>query len=274
MTEPTFDSTQTTRCMLTVRLSIASFTYVIHNPEQPDQTFHYCIERPDPHISFMANIKEKVLPHKFLQQTYKQIRFLFAQPLCTTVPLEYFNESQAERYYYYCFSQELNRQVCSTPLPACGVAVLYAVDKAAYQLLKDSFPEAVYLSTNIPMLNYLQKKSLTVSQHQLHAYLHEQRMDLYVFRNGRFLFMNTFQNLQTEDVAYYILYTWKNLKLNQQTDTCYLISDLLKTDSIIANLQPYIQNLGILTPSSTFGQTVYAQKNIAFDLQTYLITDC
>ena len=74
-----------------------------------------------------------------------------------------------------------------------------------------------------PVWRHLHQRSFTGHRNKLYGYFHSKRLDLFSFQQNRFKFCNSFEASHAYDALYFLLYTWKLLRLEaekQNTTSC------------------------------------------------------
>ena len=272
MTE-TFNFDHSEQYTLSIRLSTDGFSFSAYNPMQ-NHSFHYTPYKPERGLSMGANVKEMLQQNKSLKHSYKRIRIYTANSNYLPVPFELFDEKQTETFYTQSYPKDSNSLIFHNILPKANVAMLYALNKTVYQLLKEQFPEARFYTTASPLTEYFAGKSYLGNSKKLYAYLRGKLLTILCFDRGKLLLLNSFLCKQTNDYIYYLLYTWKQLGYDQRQDELYLAGNLPDRNMLVLQLRKYLSQVYLIHPTDEFSRSEFSKiEEIPFDLLTSFLCD-
>jgi len=101
--------------------------------------------------------------------------------------------------------------------------------------------------------------------------LHDQKLEIFSFRQNRFKFYNQFETSHAYDVLYFLLYVWKQQQLNPEYDELHLVGELPEQEWLVGELRKYLQNVYVINPSAEFNRAPATKiKGMPFDLMTLL----
>lgn len=92
------DFTNTEQYTLSIRLSTDGFSFSVYNPLQEGESFlsEWSIETS---LSLTANLKRVFQESELLKHAYKRVNLIITSKRFTTVPLELFEDEQAEAFF-------------------------------------------------------------------------------------------------------------------------------------------------------------------------------
>lgn len=258
---------------LSIRLSTDGFSFSVYNPIL-DHSFYYMPYKIERSLSMAANVKEMLQQNEFLRLPYKRVRIYTAKTNHLPVPFELFDEDQAEGLYYQSYPKEGNDTVLYNILPKANVAMLYALDKTVYQLLKEQFPDARFYAIASPLTEYFTGKSYLGNSKKLYAYLQGESLTVLCFDRGRLLLLNTFSCKKADDAIYYLLYVWKQLDYDQNRDELHLAGIIPEKETLLHQLRKYLRQVYVINPTAEFNRSEFSKiEEIPFDLQTSFLCD-
>lgn len=249
---------------LSIRLCTDGFSFYASSLK--DSSFNYLPYTINPTISLSANIKNAIVELSELQYPYKTIQILIDSP-SSIVPFEHFDEERIEDIYNFNFPHQKGKVVLYNILPKSNTAIIFAIDKNAYQLLNETFPQAKFYSVETPVIEYLVEKSKIRETQKLYVYFHEQTINLYIFNNGKLHFGNNFTYSDLNDALYFILQVWKTQGLNQFTDELHLLGNLPKEENTRKELHRFIKQVYQNNPTAEFGLKPEKGNLVSYDLQ-------
>ena len=243
------DLTKSKQYTLSIRLGTDGFSFSIYNPIQ-DNSLSLIEKEIDASLSLTANLKKVFQELDFLGYPYKRVNVLMASKRFTMVPLELFEDEQAEFLFYHNQQKRENEAVLYNVLKKNNVVVVFGIDKSTQSFLKEQFPEAHFYSHSSPLIEYFSIKSKLGNSKKMYASLRQDAVDIYCFERGHLLLTNSFECTHTEDRIYYLLYVWKQLEFNQERDELHLTGILPEKEKLINELKKFILQVFVLNPSS------------------------
>ncbi len=240
---------------LSIRLGTDGFSFSIRNPLESATPARrdYAV---DVTLSLTANLKRACREIAEWSLPYRGVNILQAAGRFTPVPLEFFEDEQAETLFYHNHKKKENETVLYNLVRRGGIAVLFGMDKSAHAFLLDHYPEARFYAAATPVMEYLSTKSRSGNSRKLYADLHAASMDVYAFERGQLLLANTFTCKATADRLYYLLYIWKQLGFDQARDELQLTGDLHDKGELLPALKRYVRQCFVMNPAD--GLDLYA----------------
>lgn len=256
---------------LYLRVSQRGLAFVLYEQhEQPSLVFH-------PHAvvstaSLAVNLKEILHTEPLAQERFESVR-VTVDARYTLVPLNEFLEEDCETLFRYNFSYAEPMRTFYDTLPVSNAIVLFAMPESACRQIEDYLGDVTYTCTMTPVLSHFaQKNRSVVGKRQLYAYLHEQKMNVAAFEDGRLMLANTFSVLATDDVAYYLLFIFRQLGWNKAEDTILVAGENHERDEAVYTLRRYVKEVYPVNPTAEYNRHPVACRNdIPYDLTTLLL---
>ena len=243
------DFTKSKQYTLSIRLCTDGFSFSIYNPIHDDSTS--TIEKGvDSSLSMTANLKAAFHESDFLHHPYKRVNIMMAGKRFTVVPLEWFDEEQAELLFYYNHPKQENEVVLYNKLEKNNIVVIFGMDKSAYAFLNEQYPDARFYAQATPLIDYFSVKSRLGNSKKMYISVSQEAIALYAFERGHLLLANTFEWMTTTDQIYYVLLAWKQLKFDQERDEFHLTGVLPEKESLMSELKKYISQVFITNPAT------------------------
>ncbi|GAE86489.1 DUF3822 family protein [Bacteroides reticulotermitis] len=245
----TVNFTKSEQYTLSFRLGTDGFSFSIYNPIQEDSLT--VIEREvDSSLSLTANLKSAFRELEFLSYSYKRINIMITGKRFTTIPLELFEDEQAEVIFHHNHPKRENEIILYNVLKKNSVVVIFGIDKSAYSFLLEQYPDARFYSQSSPLIDFFSTKSRLGNSRKMYASLRPDAIDLYGFERGHLLLVNSFECAHIQDRIYYLLYTWKQLGFDQERDELHLTGVLADKEILIQELKKYILQVFITNPAT------------------------
>lgn len=243
------DFTKSKQYTLSIRLGTDGFSFSIYNPIH-DDSLSVIEKEIDPSLSLTANLKTVFLESDFLGHTYKRVNIMMAGKRFTIIPLDLYEEEQAELLFYHNHQKRENEIVLYNILKKNNVAIVFGMDKSAYTFLKEQYTDARFYSQSTPLIDYFSIKSRLGNSKKMYASIRKDGIDIYCFERGHLLLANSFECTHTEDRIYYLLYAWKQLEFNQERDELHLTGTLPDKEVLMNELKKFILQVFIMNPAT------------------------
>ncbi|WP_455591393.1 DUF3822 family protein [Bacteroides sp.] len=235
--------------ILSIRLSTDGFSFSIYNPTQ-DANVSLYEKEINPSLSLTANLKQAFRELAFLSATYRRVNVMMADKRFTLVPLELFDDDQSEVLFNHNHTKRENEIVQYNILKKNNVVVLFGMDKSAYQLLNEQFPEARFYSQSSTLIEYFTVKSKLGNNRKMYASVRSEAIDLYCFEHGHLILANSYECRETADRVYYLLYIWKQLNFDQERDELHLTGLLTDKENLMREIRKFILKAFIMIPET------------------------
>ena len=153
------DFTKSKQYTLSIRLSTDGFSFSIYNPIH-DDSLSIIEKEIDTSLSLTANLKAVFHESDFLNPPYKRVNIMMASKRFTIVPLDLFEEEQAELLFYHNHQKRENETVLYNILRKNNVAVIFCIDKSAQIFLNEQYPAARFYSQSTVYRLFFCKKQI------------------------------------------------------------------------------------------------------------------
>lgn len=84
---------------------------------------------------------------------------MLASKRFTIVPLDLFEEEQADLLFYHNHQKRENETVIYNILKKNNVVIVFGIDRSAYSFLTEQYPEARFYSQSTPLIEYFSVKA-------------------------------------------------------------------------------------------------------------------
>lgn len=242
------DFSKSEQYTLSIRLRTDGFSFSVFVPTQEEAThyFHHAIH---PSLSLTANLKQALPRYEFLSCSYKRVFILSTGNRYTSLPLEFYDPEEKEVIFYHNHPHRDNEIVLGNTLKREQIVFLFGMEKSAYQLLLQHYPQARFYNQAFPLAGWFAVKSKLGNSRKMLAFIRSESIDILCYERGRLLLANSFTCQHTEDRVYYLLYVWKQLRFDQRRDELHLAGTLTEKEKLLAQLRRFIGQVFILNPS-------------------------
>jgi len=221
-------------------------------------------------ISLPANLREALKAADLPLTGIRKALVMVDAPVLL-VPVELFEEEHIAEMYSHSFPQKEKDQLFFNVLPDLNAVAVFAISKDLNTVLSDNFQHLRISTILAPVWQHLHRRSFTGNRNKLYGYLHDQKLEIFSFRQNRFKFYNQFETSHAYDVLYFLLYVWKQQQLNPEYDELHLVGELPEQEWLVGELRKYLQNVYAINPSAEFNRAPATKiKGMPFDLMTLL----
>ena len=236
----------------------SEFSIFLFHPAFPEINFHHLIPNADNRDVF-ANFKEVFFENDFFTFPYQKIWIVNKNRFFTFVPSAVFDEKDSPRYFHFQVVENRDK-ILSDALLTPDITLLHTLSETVYEFIVRSLPTARFISYLSPIVRTHYKEALLDSEQRMVVVLDRLGFDIVCFSRGSFLFANHFDTLDVGNIMYYLLFSWKQWKFDQNRDTMYIQSfrEMLPLVEVLEEaLKNYILNI-----------IVHAESHIPVDLKT------
>lgn len=233
---------------LSIRLRTDGFSFAISSPLGEDEPL-LTDYQPDESLSLTANLKQAVHTLEWWGRPFRRVHTLVGSKRFTLLPLELFEDEQAEEQFHYNHPRRDHELVMYNILPHSNLVVVFGMDNYVHHFLSTAYPEMRYYAQSSPLIECFAGKSRLGNSRKLYVHLAPQGFEAYAFDRGRLLLGNHFDATETADMLYYIFYIWKQLDLEQERDELHLAGDLSRKEQLLPELRKYIRQVYVMTPA-------------------------
>jgi hypothetical protein len=123
-----------------------------------------------------------------------------------------------------------------------------------------------------PLWAYMHKRSFAGNFNKLYGYFHNKRLEVFSFNKNRFQFVNAYDTNTARDIAYFLLFVWKELNYDAEKDELHIFGALPEKEALTENLKKYVRKVYPINPAAEFNRAPITQiKDLPFDLLTLFV---
>lgn len=257
------------RYILTIYVHPEKFSFSFHCPDDMESYFFYKIDSTEQKDAFSI-FKDVFFENDFFAYPFQKTCILVFSSLFTYVPNAIYSDEYKEDFIKFIFSEKAEIFLDHL-VPSAELRVLYPVSEDVYDFFVRSFNEPEFVHYSSPLISYFYGRK--VKQPQLIINAHEKGIDIFCFSQKSFLLGNHFPCEKLRDALYYILYTWKQLKLDRFTDLLFVAGDRSQNRELIDNLSLYIRHVRPKPLFDEYPFDIIEAKNIPFELAIFSLCE-
>ncbi|MCD8182896.1 MAG: DUF3822 family protein [Bacteroides sp.] len=246
----TTDFSKSEQYTLSIRLSTDGFSFSVFNPQADGQLSYYDHE-VDESLSLTANLKRIFREVEWLNRPFRRVNVLMANKRFTFIPLEFFEDEQAEIVFYHNHPKQENELVQYNILQKNNIVVLFGMDKSVCAFLREQYSGIRFFAQCSPFIEFFATKSRVGNNRKMYVHLRNEAIDIYAYEHGRLLLANSIACKETGDRIYYILYIWKQLGMEQENDELHLTGEVSGKELLQPELERFIRQVSIMAPATS-----------------------
>lgn len=274
MTLPdTFDIRNSEKYVMSIRFRPGGLSFSVSNPGEQNTFYYRDIDFACPsRLSYIEHIKEFFFVNEMMTAPYKKTNVIQVSPRYTLVPGEISMEKPSA-FYAFNFSGSDGYKVLDKPVGKKNVQVVFSLEEVIYEFCFRTLANPVFVPHILPLLEYWLNQSRFGLQKHMFVNLHEKVADIVCAHQGKLLFANTFSYEHPDDIVYYIIYVWKQLEMEQLSDSIYVFGETEVKKQIMEIIRNYIRKVFMMEIPSDVLLWGEDTLNAPLDLITLLLCE-
>jgi hypothetical protein len=223
---------------LSIQLGIYHFSYCLLNTT----TFTYDYIKKytlNSRENTATEITEIINNDANLKADFYSQSIAFVNFLSTLVPDRLYKKEEAKTLL--AFNTKINGTVLADNIVSQKAHLIYSVPESILTIVSNFFPKAKYRSQeSIVMQQYSQ---LNTDKKKAYLYLNEQKVGITIFDSDKLIFNNSFNYTSKEDLLYYVLFSFEQLKISADSIDVTVFGNIEDTDESFSLMYEYIRNI-------------------------------
>ena len=207
------------------------------------------------HIAFSSEemtsslFEEKIIEvqdnDEFLARDYKSVFFSYQSPKYTLIPAPLFNKDNLKTFFEFNHILDDLDQIHYNELKSIDAYNLFVIPSELSNIVHKSFRNVKFFHQVTPLIeNGLINHGRRSSEKVVITNLYGNFIDILVVRRDNLLLCNTFPWKNENDLVYFILYVYEQLKLKGEESPLFISGEMKKNSSTNELLKSYIKNIG------------------------------
>ena len=223
---------------LSIQLGIHHFSYCLLNTTT--FTYDYVKKYPltskdntETEITEIIN-HDSILKAEFFSQSIAFVNFP-----STLVPDRLYKKEEAE--ILLAFNSKVNGTILADNIFSQNAYLIYCVPESILTIVSNFFPKAKYKAQESILIQ--QYSQLNTENKKAYLYLNEQKVGITIFNSDKLIFNNSFKYTSKEDLLYYVLFSFEQLKLSPDSIDVTVFGTIEDTDKSFSLMYEYIRNI-------------------------------
>lgn len=179
----------------------------------------------------------------FLNSEVKQTFISMEGGKSILIPNPLFEETKQDFYWNYNYSSDDFFKQGFNTLKSINAKLLYRWNLDWFNILNQYFPKAEFVDKSYAFLNALLNSNKNNQDQKCFLNIGYQEVDIVVISGPDLIFHNVFPFKTDEDILFFVLSVYDQLKLNPESQTATILGNVAKTSNLYALLFKYIRNV-------------------------------
>ena len=227
----TFNINNSEQYHLSVQIGLTHLTYCIINKTTKNVEYFNNIYS-DNHIETIN--KDDILKINFASSSVS-----FSNFPCVLVPNEFYKEEESKEIL--AVMHDLHEIIKSDLLAEINANLIYTVPNEIYDIVYTFFPDSEQKAQQTILIEQFNKIKNT--KDSAYLYLENNILNITAFKKEQLIFNNSFNFRTKEDLLYFTLFTFEQLKLDPEKVVTKIYGEINKEDANYQILYEYIRNI-------------------------------
>ena len=216
---------------LILQISFNQLTIILLNTNSVIEFYH--------NIKIENNLTDIFNNEKTLQLKYRKTTITFSNIAYTLVPNYLFVNEHSKEILE--FSSDISDVIKLEKIREIDSTLIYSISEEIENLVSNFFPSATLKpQQSILIEQYIQAKN---KLDNAYLFFNENILNITIFKDENLVFSNAFLFKTKEDILYYILFTFEQLKISTESVKVKLYGHIVKNEEIYKQLYDYIRNI-------------------------------
>jgi hypothetical protein len=223
---------------LSIQLGISNFSYCLLNTT----TFTYDYAKMHTLLSaddITSEITEIINNDTIIKTEFSSVSVAFVNSPSTLVPSALYKKEENEAVL--AFNTEVKGEVLADTIPSQEARLVYSVPESILTIVNNFFPNAKQKAQESILIQ--QYSQLNTKTEKAYLYLNQKKVTIIFFKENKLVFNNTFTYITKEDLLYFVLFSFEQLKLSTENIEVILFGSIEKNDDYFNLLYDYIRNI-------------------------------
>ena len=214
------------------------------------------------HFEVQKKLKEVFEKHKVTDISYNEVIVIHRNNLFSFIPSSIFDKNELLSYLKFNAKVLSNDHIAYDEIESYDMINVYVPFVNINDYIHNLFGEFEYLHSGTVMIQSLLSVHSNGNETVCYAHISEQQLDITVISKKKLVLYNSFNLFSKEDLIYYILFTFEQLKLDAESVELRLFGNIKENDEIYDLCYRYINNVSTYIPTNnTVALNQYTRDN-------------
>ncbi len=245
--DETFDLNQTKNYHISIQAGLSGYSFSILDPLRNKYILlkHYAFKGELTPLQLEEKVSGIQGEDEFLTHEYKSVLFSYQGPKYTLIPGPLFSKDKLKSYFEFNHHLDDLDEIHYNRFKSTDAFNVFAVPAELSGIIFRSFGNVRYYHTITPVAeNGLIKHGGKNGQTEVLVNITGKFVDIVVVKGEKLLLCNTFPWKNDDDLVYFILYVYEQLKLDNHETPLIISGEVKKDSAVYAMLGSYIRKTG------------------------------
>lgn len=197
--------------------------------------------------------KSIIRKDEFLMQQYKSVGLIYVGEKSTLVPDPLFKKESIRDFTDMNLQIGDHEEVHFNKIPRVDAWTIYPIPVKLVSVFQKQFPNISFFHQSVPFINQLMLNQKNgENKPQVYVNLFGSMFEMAVVESKNFKFYNCFPYKNVNDLLYFILNVFNQMKLPPDHASLYLSGKITRQSSLYENLKRYIRKPEFRKPDTHF----------------------
>lgn len=225
---------------LSLRIDEKCVSFTAHSDVERDSLLFRKVELDCGADEFLRPLENCIYDNPFFLLDFKQVRVALHSMRYIIVPDDIAADTELAERAFVTMYGAISGNLIIDQLKGCGAAIVFEAESGVLPFLNRTFnnpPVRHHLSA---ICEYFAKKCDATDADRQYVYLHDNRADVVMFKNGRFAFANSFECHSAADTVFFALDAWNEYELDALNDELQIAGDKAAREEVVPMLKKYV----------------------------------
>ena len=244
--DETLDLNSTSNYHLSIQVGLDGFSFCILNPTSNK----YIALKNYPNLSNGSEainadwIRTILNNDEFLNRNYKSVALVFVSCNSTIVPDPLFKKENLKDYFDFNLDLPETDEIYCSKIERTDSWTLFPAQKDIIEILTGQYKNLKIFHQSVPFINnILSKTKNSPNNTQAFIHLYGKFFDMAIIENQKLKLYNCYSYRHVNDLLYYILYAFDQLKLPADSTSMVLSGKVTRQSSFYENLRRYVKKI-------------------------------
>lgn len=261
-------------CILSIRLAPGGFSFFIHN-EKSKALLLFEQGVSEPYQDTLAQAIRAIGQASLDRLPFKQVNVLLDFSEVTCIPSALYDEDKKDEAFAYNYDVSPREFIVNNHCSAYSLELLFPIPKNVYEYFGAHFKQYRFVHRLSLLLHQANKQSNRAQEQLLIAY-EQDHFTAVGLRNHGLIYHNTFTLNCDEDLIYYLLLVFQELRFDQYKAQILIDGPLEKDHPSIGVIKEYVQGVDFMHSTSEFNiqESAIAEQPEHFQTALFEVSQC
>lgn len=236
-------------CILSIRLAPDGFSFFVYQ-EKSRALLLFKQGESKPYQDTIAQAIREFSGYHLENLPFKNVHILLDYPEVTSVPSALYDENKKENAFNFQYDISPREFVVNNHCSAYGLETLFPIPRNVYEYFGAHFTHYHFVH-RLTLLLHQANKGKNQGKEQLYIAYTKDHFTVVGIRNHGLIYHNIFNLNCDEDLIYFLLLVFQELKFDQYLAQVYIDGPLAQKHPSIGVIKEYIQHVFFMTSPLT-----------------------